>query len=61
MTLLSFGDAVAKRKMSPEKLSMLLDMCGVMHELQSEVCGNNAFSTDTKIRYMHCVVRIVSN
>lgn len=45
MTLLSFGDAVAKSKMSPEKLSVLLDMYGVMHELQPKVSGNNAFST----------------
>lgn len=45
MTLLSFGDAVAKSKMSPEKLSVLLDMYGVMHELQPKVCGKNAFST----------------
>ncbi|KAK3136173.1 hypothetical protein QOZ80_5BG0429190 [Eleusine coracana subsp. coracana] len=37
MTLLSFGDAVAKSKMSPEKLSLLLDMYGVMHGLRSEV------------------------
>ncbi|GJM87950.1 hypothetical protein PR202_ga03962 [Eleusine coracana subsp. coracana] len=37
LTLLSFGDAVAKSKMSPEKLSLLLDMYEVMHGLQSEV------------------------
>ncbi|KAG8093632.1 hypothetical protein GUJ93_ZPchr0012g20853 [Zizania palustris] len=37
MTLLSFGDAVAKSKRSPEKLFVLLDMYEVMHELQSEV------------------------
>ncbi|KAL6641854.1 hypothetical protein ACP70R_020035 [Stipagrostis hirtigluma subsp. patula] len=37
MSLLSFGDAVAKSKRSDEKLFMLLDMYGVMHELQSEV------------------------
>ncbi|TVU04433.1 hypothetical protein EJB05_49992 [Eragrostis curvula] len=36
-TLLSFGDAVAKSKRSPEKLFVLLDMYRVMHELQSEV------------------------
>ncbi|KAL6905596.1 hypothetical protein ACP4OV_003197 [Aristida adscensionis] len=37
MALLSFGDAVAKSKRSPEKLSALLTMYGVMHELRSEV------------------------
>uniref|UniRef100_A0A0E0BPA6 Exocyst subunit Exo70 family protein n=1 Tax=Oryza glumipatula TaxID=40148 RepID=A0A0E0BPA6_9ORYZ len=37
LTLLSFGDAVAKSKRSPEKLFVLLDMYEVMHELQPEV------------------------
>jgi exocyst complex protein 7 len=37
VTLLSFGDAVAKSKRSPEKLFVLLDMYEVMRELQSEV------------------------
>ena len=37
LTLLSFGDAVARSKRSPEKLFVLLDMYEVMHELQSEV------------------------
>ncbi|XP_037437787.1 exocyst complex component EXO70A1-like [Triticum dicoccoides] len=36
-TLLSFGDAVAKSKRSPEKLFVLLDMYEVMHEVRSEV------------------------
>uniref|UniRef100_A0A0E0MJW1 Exocyst subunit Exo70 family protein n=1 Tax=Oryza punctata TaxID=4537 RepID=A0A0E0MJW1_ORYPU len=36
-TLLSFGDAVAKSKRSPEKLFVLLDMYEAMHELQPEV------------------------
>ncbi|XP_073014038.1 exocyst complex component EXO70A1-like isoform X2 [Typha latifolia] len=35
-TLLSFGEAVAKSKRSPEKLFVLLDMYEIMHELQSE-------------------------
>ncbi|OAY83424.1 Exocyst complex component EXO70A1 [Ananas comosus] len=35
-TLLSFGDAVAKSKRSPEKLFVLLDMYEIMHELQPE-------------------------
>ena len=39
VTLLSFGDAVAKSKRSPEKLFVLLDMYEVMRELQSEVFG----------------------
>lgn len=37
-TLLSFGDAVAKSKRSPEKLFVLLDMYEIMRELHSEVC-----------------------
>uniref|UniRef100_A0A0D9XP93 Exocyst subunit Exo70 family protein n=1 Tax=Leersia perrieri TaxID=77586 RepID=A0A0D9XP93_9ORYZ len=37
LTLLSFGDAVAKSKRSPEKLFVLLDMYEVMRELQSEI------------------------
>lgn len=35
--LLSFGEAIAKSKRSPEKLFVLLDMYEVMHELQLEV------------------------
>uniref|UniRef100_A0A6V7QWA1 Exocyst subunit Exo70 family protein n=1 Tax=Ananas comosus var. bracteatus TaxID=296719 RepID=A0A6V7QWA1_ANACO len=35
-TLLSFGEAVAKSKRSPEKLFVLLDMYEIMRELQSE-------------------------
>lgn len=36
--LLSFGEAIAKSKRSPEKLFVLLDMYEVMRELQHEVC-----------------------
>lgn len=36
--LLSFGEAVAKSKRSPEKLFVLLDMYEIMKELQPEVC-----------------------
>lgn len=35
--LLSFGEAIAKSKRSPEKLFVLLDMYEIMRELQSEV------------------------
>lgn len=35
--LLSFGEAIAKSKRSPEKLFVLLDMYEIMCELQSEV------------------------
>ncbi|ERN16141.1 hypothetical protein AMTRI_Chr11g95420 [Amborella trichopoda] len=35
--LLSFGEAIAKSKRSPEKLFVLLDMYEVMHELQPEI------------------------
>ncbi|XP_042440732.1 exocyst complex component EXO70A1-like [Zingiber officinale] len=35
--LLSFGDAVAKSKRSPEKLFVLLDMYEVLHELHTEI------------------------
>ncbi|KAG6527590.1 hypothetical protein ZIOFF_009713 [Zingiber officinale] len=37
MVLLSFGEAIAKSKRSPEKLFVLLDMYEVMHELQPEI------------------------
>ncbi|KAL5976493.1 hypothetical protein ACLOJK_020826 [Asimina triloba] len=36
--LLSFGEAIAKGKRSPEKLFVLLDMYEIMHELQPEPC-----------------------
>jgi len=45
MTLLGFGDVVAKSKRSHENLFLLLEMYGLMHGIQSEVCGDNAFST----------------
>lgn len=35
--LLSFGEAIAKSKRSPEKLFVLLDMYEIMREIQSEV------------------------
>lgn len=35
--LLSFGEAIAKSKRSPEKLFVLLDMYEIMRELHSEV------------------------
>ncbi|XP_044486368.1 exocyst complex component EXO70A1-like isoform X2 [Mangifera indica] len=35
--LLSFGEAVAKSKRSPEKLFVILDMYEIMRELQSEI------------------------
>ncbi|XP_078432043.1 exocyst complex component EXO70A1-like [Wolffia australiana] len=35
--LLSFGDAIARSKRSPEKLFVLLDMFESMHELQPEI------------------------
>ncbi|RWR82284.1 exocyst complex component EXO70A1-like protein [Cinnamomum micranthum f. kanehirae] len=35
--LLSFGEAIAKSKRSPEKLFVLLDMYEIMHELQPEI------------------------
>lgn len=35
--LLSFGDAIAKSKRSPEKLFVLLDMYEIMREIHSEV------------------------
>ena len=35
--LLSFGEAIAKSKRSPEKLFVLLDMYEITRELQSEV------------------------
>lgn len=36
--LLSFGEAIARSKRSPEKLFVLLDMYEIMRELHSEVC-----------------------
>lgn len=47
--LLSFGDAIAKSKRSPEKLFVLLDMYEIMRELHSEVraiCTNKHLSTN---------------
>lgn len=38
--LLSFGEAIAKSKRSPEKLFVLLDMYEIMRELQPEVTFN---------------------
>lgn len=35
--LLSFGEAIAKSKRSPEKLFVLLDMYEIMREVQTEV------------------------
>lgn len=35
--LLSFGEAIARSKRSPEKLFVLLDMYEIMQELHSEV------------------------
>ncbi|KAJ6820211.1 exocyst complex component EXO70A1-like isoform X1 [Iris pallida] len=37
LMLLSFGEAIAKSKRSPEKLFVLLDMYEIMHELQPEI------------------------
>lgn len=37
LVLLSFGDAIAKSKRSPEKLFVLLDMYEIMRELHSEI------------------------
>lgn len=36
--LLSFGEAIARSKRSPEKLFVLLDMYEIMREIQPEVC-----------------------
>ncbi|CAG7891161.1 unnamed protein product [Brassica rapa] len=35
--LLSFGDAIARSKRSPEKLFVLLDMYQIMRELHTEI------------------------
>lgn len=37
LVLLSFGEAIAKSKRSPEKLFVLLDMYEIMRELHTEV------------------------
>ncbi|ONK57682.1 uncharacterized protein A4U43_C09F2990 [Asparagus officinalis] len=37
LVLLSFGEAIAKSKRSPEKLFVLLDMYEIMHELHPEI------------------------
>lgn len=37
LVLLSFGEAIANSKRSPEKLFVLLDMYEIMRELHSEV------------------------
>lgn len=43
--LLSFGEAIARSKRSPEKLFVLLDMYEIMRELQSEVQFYPPFSS----------------
>lgn len=48
--LLSFGDAIAKSKRSPEKLFVLLDMYELMRELQPEVCVFPA-----AVFYLYCL------
>ena len=46
--LLSFGEAIAKSKRSPEKLFVLLDMYEIMRELQPEVFSCLYFRTSSK-------------
>lgn len=42
--LLSFGEAIAKSKRSPEKLFVLLDMYEIMKEVQPEVLTINIYT-----------------
>lgn len=42
--LLSFGEAIARSKRSPEKLFVLLDMYEIMREIHSEVITNSVCS-----------------
>ncbi|XP_042015292.1 exocyst complex component EXO70A1-like [Salvia splendens] len=50
ITLLSFGDAIARSKKSPEKLFVLLDMYDIMRELQPEmeVIFGSKYSTEMR-------------
>ncbi|KAJ4826835.1 hypothetical protein Tsubulata_023655 [Turnera subulata] len=48
--LLSFGDAIAKSKRSPEKLFVLLDMYEIMREIQPEVEAVFSGKACTEIR-----------
>jgi exocyst complex component 7 len=45
-TLLSFGEAIAMSKRSPEKLFVLLDMYEIMCELQTEVIYSHHSCSD---------------
>lgn len=61
--LLSFGDAIAKSKRSPEKLFVLLDMYEIMRELHSEVCStifNMPFPYASYIVYIFCWLHSIS-
>ena len=49
--LLSFGDAIAKSKRSPEKLFVLLDMYEIMRELHSEVRLSSFFMVTDKLSW----------
>jgi len=42
--LLSFGEAIARSKKTPEKLFVLLDMYEVMRDLQPEVIDSHFFN-----------------
>lgn len=55
--LLSFGDAIAKSKRSPEKLFVLLDMYEIMRELHSEV--SNIIYSHNFLFLMLCALHIV--
>lgn len=54
--LLSFGEAIAKSKRSPEKLFVLLDMYEIMRELQPEVLFSLYFSIMFHQNYVHYLV-----
>lgn len=53
--LLSFGDAIAKSKRSPEKLFVLLDMYEIMRELHSEVWNFNIATSFGLLHYSKVV------
>lgn len=48
--LLSFGEAIARSKRSPEKLFVLLDMYEIMREIHSEVRMQMCSKTPTLFR-----------
>lgn len=53
--LLSFGEAIARSKKTPEKLFVLLDMYEIMRDLQSEVIISLLYQREADTHYFFAV------